>query len=173
LDPRPCLGSGPESERKAAGRRADVVPRPAKPARQTWERSFDRPRSLVTAAVVPRFPPGVASAVRHFNAGRFFEAHEAFEELLDQVEEDSRWELAVALVQVAVAYHKASAGHAGVERMLGLAAAKLASFGDVVAGIDVDALRRRVREDVEILARDGTLRARLESAPPRIVMRRA
>ena len=121
----------------------------------------------MSGASVPRFPPGIAAAVRHFNAGRYFEAHEAFEELLDQVEEDARWDLAVALVQVAVAYHKASAGHPGVERMLGLAAAKLAAFPDVVAGIDVDALRRRVREDVDIFARAG----RLEGAPPRIVMR--
>jgi len=123
----------------------------------------------VSGASVSRFPPGIAGAVRHFNAGRFFEAHEAFEELLDQVEEDVRWELAVALVQVAVAYHKASAGHPGVERMLGLAAAKLAAFPDVVAGIDVDALRRRVREDIDIFARAG----RLEGTPPRIVMRSA
>jgi predicted metal-dependent hydrolase len=120
---------------------------------------------------VPRFPPAIAGAVRHFNAGRFFEAHEGFEELLDRVEEDERWELAVALVQVAVGYHKASAGHAGVERMLGLAAAKLAAFPSIVAGIDVEALRRRVGEDIAILAREGSLCARLDEAPPRIVMR--
>jgi hypothetical protein len=109
--------------------------------------------------------------VRHFNAGRFFEAHEAFEELLEQVESDPRWELAVALVQVAVAYHKASAGHPGVERMLGLGARKLTAFPAVSYGIDVDALRRRIAEDLAILARDGTLHARLADAPPRITMR--
>jgi predicted metal-dependent hydrolase len=125
----------------------------------------------MSTASLPRFPPGIAGAVRHFNAGRFFEAHEALEELLDQVEEDRRWELAVALVQVAVAYHKASAGHAGVERMLGLAASKLAALPNVMAGVDVDALRRRVGEDLEILARGGSMSARLADAPPRLVMR--
>jgi len=35
LDPRPRLGSGPESERVASVDRAEAVPRPAKPARQT------------------------------------------------------------------------------------------------------------------------------------------
>ena len=118
-----------------------------------------------------RFPPGIAAAVRHFNAGRFFEAHEAFEALLDQVESDARWELAVALVQVAVAYHKASGGHPGVERMLGLGAGKLASFPPVAYGIDVEALRRRIADDMAALARDGTLRARLTDDPPRITMR--
>jgi uncharacterized protein len=118
-----------------------------------------------------RFPPGIAVAVRHFNAGRFFEAHEAFEEMLEQVESDARWELTVALVQVAVAYHKASAGHPGVERMLQLADGKLEAFPKLVAGIDVDALRRRLADDRAILARDGSLSARLRDAPPRIVMR--
>jgi uncharacterized protein len=118
-----------------------------------------------------RFPPGIAIAVRHFNAGRFFEAHEAFEELLEQVESDTRWELAVALVQVAVAYHKASAGHPGVERMLGLGGAKLEGFPAVAYGIDVEELRHRIAEDVTILARDGLLGARLKDVPPRITMR--
>lgn len=118
-----------------------------------------------------RFPPAIAPAVRHFNAGRFFEAHEAFEELLDEVESDTRWDLAVALVQVAVAYHKASAGHPGVARMLGLGATKLAAFPAVAHGIDVEALRRRLAEDAAILARDGRLDARLAEAPPRITMR--
>lgn len=118
-----------------------------------------------------RFPPAIAVAVRHFNSGRFFEAHEAFEEMLEQVESDARWELAVALVQVAVAYHKASAGHPGVERMLGLGAEKLDAFPAVSYGIDVDALRRRIADDVAILARDGTLGNRLADTPPRITMR--
>ena len=118
-----------------------------------------------------RFPPGIAVAVRHFNAGRFFEAHEAFEELLEQVESDGRWELAVGLVQVAVAYHKASAGHPGVERMLGLGSQKLSAFPAVIYGIDVDALRRRIAEDSAILTRDGTLGTRLAGTPPRITMR--
>jgi uncharacterized protein len=109
--------------------------------------------------------------VRHFNAGRFFEAHEAFEQLLEQVESDARWELAVALVQVAVAYHKASAGHPGVERMLDLGARKLTDFPAVAYGIDVDALRRRIADDVAILARDGSLDARLAATLPRITMR--
>ena len=37
------------------------------------------------------WPTGFADGVRLFDAGAFFEAHEAFEELLDVVEEDGRW----------------------------------------------------------------------------------
>ena len=108
-----------------------------------------------------RFPPGIAAAVRHFNAGRFFEAHEAFEALLDAVEGDERWDLLVALIQVAVGYHKRSSGHPGAERMLGLGAEKLARFPAVAYGIDLEALRRRVADDLA-----GTPTA----SPPRIEM---
>ena len=111
--------------------------------------------------MAPRFPPGIAAAVRHFNAGRFFEAHEAFEALLDEVEGDERWDVLVALIQVAVGYHKRASGHPGAERMLGLGAGKLARFPAIAYGVDLDALRRRVAEDLAGAAPAG---------PPRIVM---
>jgi hypothetical protein len=119
-----------------------------------------------------RFPPGFALGVRHFNAGRFFEAHESFEELLDHVEGDDRWTLLVALIQVAVGYHKYAAGHPGAERMLRLGAAKLAPFPQAFAGLDVERLRTRVAEDLAILGSSGSLGARLAEAPPRLEMRR-
>jgi predicted metal-dependent hydrolase len=92
-------------------------------------------------------PAPFADGVALFNAGRFFEAHEAFEELLDDVEDDERWDLLVALIQVAVGYHKWTSGHPGAARMLGLGLEKLAAFPDVAWGIDVGALRARVAED--------------------------
>src|SRR2546428_1569302 len=97
--------------------------------------------------VAARFPTGFGAAVRRFNAGRFFEAHEAFEELLDEVEGDDRWDLLVALVQVAVGYHKRASGHPGAERMLRLGGRKLAAFPAVAYGIAVDRLRARVATD--------------------------
>jgi uncharacterized protein len=97
----------------------------------------------VNLSMPARFADGVAL----FNAGRFFEAHEAFEELLDDVEEDERWDLLVALIQVAVGYHKWTSGHPGAARMLGLGLEKLAAFPDVAWGIDVGALGARVAED--------------------------
>ena len=116
-----------------------------------------------------RLPPGFADGVRHFNAGRFFEAHEAFEALLDEVEEDGRWDLLVALVQVAVGYHKCANGFPGAARMLRLGLEKLAPFPAVAWGIEVEALRRRLAEDLDC---EGALATRLEAEPPRLRLRR-
>ena len=114
------------------------------------------------------FPPAFLDAVRLFNSGQFFEAHEAFEELLDDVEADGRWDLLVALIQVAVGYHKLSSGHDGAARMLGLGHEKLAAFPDVAWGVDVGALRARAAEDVGAVAPA----TRLAGDPPRLIMRR-
>jgi len=114
------------------------------------------------------FPDGFVAGIAHFNAGEFFEAHEAFEALLDVVEDDARWELLVALIQVAVGYHKASAGHAGCERMLELGAAKLRAFGATAFGVDVAALRLRIAEDLTAVAGGIAMPSRLAADPPRL-----
>ena len=101
------------------------------------------------------FPARFRDGVRLFNGGRYFEAHEAFEESLDELEADLRWEFAVALVQVAVGYHKWASGHPGAARMLGLGAEKLAAFPPDAWGIDVEALRRRLATDVVAAGHGG------------------
>ena len=117
-----------------------------------------------------RFPPGFGVAVRVFNAGDFFAAHEAFEELLDLAEGNDCWQCLVALIQVAVGYHKCVSGHPGAARMLGLGAAKLAPYPAVFRRLAVDRLRRRVAEDLATLESEGSLASRLGSSPPRIEM---
>jgi predicted metal-dependent hydrolase len=112
-----------------------------------------------------------ATGVSHFNRGEFFEAHEAFEDRLEEVEEDARWEVLLALVQVAVGYHKAQSGHAGAARMLGLGLEKLDLLPAAVWGVDVESLRRRVREDLRAVATGGSLANRLARTPPRIDLR--
>ena len=119
-----------------------------------------------------RFPPRFADGVRCFNAGEFFEAHEVFEDLLDEVEGDERWELLVALIQIAVGYHKCVAGHPGAARMLRLGGVKLARFRAVVSGVAVERLRHRAAEDAALLEAGTGLGARFTEAPPRIVMMR-
>jgi len=104
-------------------------------------------------------------AVRDFNSGRYFEAHEHLEEALEEVEGDQRWELFLALIQVAVGYHKRASGHPGAEKMLGLALEKLSALPDVCAGVRVAELRRRIGSD---LAAPGRLSERLAEDPPRI-----
>jgi len=119
-----------------------------------------------------RFPPRFADGIRHFNAGAFFEAHEAFEDLLDEVEGDLRWDLLVALIQIAVGYHKCVAGHPGAARMLRLGGEKLARFPAVIYGVAVEQLRQRVMEDAALLEA-GPPGTRLSDIRPRIVMRRS
>jgi predicted metal-dependent hydrolase len=123
------------------------------------------------AAPATGMPPGFVEGVRRFNRGDFFAAHEAFEELLDDAEADARWDLLVALVQVAVGYHKAAARHPGAERMLGLGLEKLRAFPDVAWGVAVEALRRRVADDLAHVAAGGALDGRLAASPPRIALR--
>jgi predicted metal-dependent hydrolase len=121
----------------------------------------------------PALPPAFLDGVRLFNARQFFEAHEAFEELLDDVEEDGRWDLLVALIQVAVGYHKLASGYDGAARMLGLGLEKLRPFPPTAWTVDVDALRTRVAEDVAALAAGAdAAEVRLSNDPPRIVVRR-
>jgi len=110
------------------------------------------------------FPAGFYEGVRRFAAGEYFEAHEAFEECLDAVEADDRWDLLVALIQVAVGYHKLASGYPGAERMLGLGHGKLEPFPDVAWGVDVAALRCRVAAD-----RDRPAAALLGGDRPRII----
>ena len=110
----------------------------------------------------PAFPEGFYEGVRRFAAGDYFEAHEAFEECLDAVESDERWDLLVALIQVAVGYHKLASGHAGGERMLALGGEKLEAFPDVAWGVGVGALRRRIAADRAAPA------TALAADPPRI-----
>jgi predicted metal-dependent hydrolase len=114
------------------------------------------------------WPSAFLDAVRLFNGGAYFEAHEAFEGLLDAVEADERWDLILALVQTAVGYHKLVAGHPGGARMLGLGLEKLAPFPAVTAGLDVDALRARVRADRDAAEGGADMGARLRDDPPRL-----
>jgi predicted metal-dependent hydrolase len=112
--------------------------------------------------------PVFATGIERFNRGEFFAAHEAFEEQLDHVEGDDRWELLVALIQVSVGYHKVQSGHAGAARMLGLGLEKLEPFTATAWGIDVGALQARVRDDLARLEIGEALGARLTEMPPRI-----
>jgi uncharacterized protein len=136
-----------------------------------------RPSAAWCATATPgddaRFPPAFLDGVRLFNARQFFEAHEAFEELLDDVEEDGRWDLLVALIQVAVGYHKLASGYHGAARMLGLGLEKLRPFPATAWTVDVEGLRTRVAEDIGALAAGaGAAEARLSTTPPSIAVRR-
>lgn len=108
------------------------------------------------------------AAAREFNAGRFFEAHEVLEEGLDAVPAEI-WELIIGLVQVAVGYHKITQNlWSGARRMLELGVQKLDTFAAHAAGLNVDALRRRARADMEALGRGTFDLGNFSRRPPRL-----
>jgi len=94
---------------------------------------------------------GLLAALREYNAGRFFECHEVLEELLDETAEDE-WNFVLGLIQVAVGYHKLTAGHPGGESMLAKGLGKLAPYPDDHQALDLGRLRRGVEADLARLA---------------------
>ncbi|MBI3767917.1 MAG: DUF309 domain-containing protein [Deltaproteobacteria bacterium] len=112
--------------------------------------------------------PGLQAALREYNAGRFFECHEALEELLDDTAAED-WNFVLGLIQIAVGYHKLTAGHAGGEKLLAMGLKKLAPYADDHCGVDLARLRAGVAVDLERLAaarRDGRP---LAPVPPRLL----
>lgn len=96
------------------------------------------------------YHPALLRAVKAFNSGRYFEAHECLEEALDDVEDDDAvWQMFIGLIQVAVGYHKCRFRYAGGAKLLGMGLAKLAALPAHCGGVRLDSLRRRVRRDVD------------------------
>jgi uncharacterized protein len=91
------------------------------------------------------------AAAREFNAGRYFEAHEVLEDGLENVP-DHLWDLFLGLIQIAVGYHKVTQNlRRGAAAMLGRALEKVERFPPEAAGLNLEALRQRVRADIEQL----------------------
>jgi len=108
---------------------------------------------------------------REFNSRRFFEAHEALEERLDDVDE-SDWELGIGLIQIAVGYHKASQGlWSGALLMLEKGLEKVTRFPPEVATLQLEELRARVRQDAERIRCGDFTSVDLERDPPRFRFR--
>jgi predicted metal-dependent hydrolase len=114
------------------------------------------------------YHPALLGSIKEFNSGRYFEAHEHLEEALEEIEENAdAWELYVGLIQIAVGYHKCASGYPGGEKMLGLGLEKVSSLPDICAGVRLEELRKRVRED---LADSESRQERLRREPPRIML---
>ncbi len=114
------------------------------------------------------YHPALLRSIKDFNSGHYFEAHEHLEESLDEVEGNAdAWELYVGLIQIAVGYHKYASGYPGGEKMLGLGLEKVSPLPDVCAGVRLEELRQRVRED---LGHNDGVQERLRREPPRIML---
>jgi predicted metal-dependent hydrolase len=110
----------------------------------------------------------LVAGAREFNRGRYFEAHEAFEEALDSLP-DNVWDLFVGVIQIAVGYHKATQGlSSGAAGMLERGMEKVAPFPADAAGLDLGGLRERAAADAAAL-RAGTFDLeRFRRHPPRL-----
>ena len=86
----------------------------------------------------------LAEGVALFNSGKFFECHEAFEDVWNTLHGDQRrWMQGV--IQVAVALHHHSSGNlAGAKSLLARADAKLSDAPVEVLGISTPKLRKSV-----------------------------
>jgi uncharacterized protein len=81
--------------------------------------------------------------VEQFNTGRFFEAHETWEEVWLHSPEPEKTFLQ-GIIQVAAAFHHYSRGNTrGARNLLEVGLARLARFPDAHRGIDLAALRNQ------------------------------
>jgi predicted metal-dependent hydrolase len=110
----------------------------------------------------------LVAAAREFNTGRYFEAHEVIEEGLDDVPDDL-WDLCIGLIQIAVGYHKTTQGSwPGAMKMLGLGLEKIEPFAADAGGINLEGLRKRVRDDIAKLRAGGFDCDEAQRDPPRL-----
>lgn len=89
--------------------------------------------------------PKIAEGVRLFNAQKFFEAHEALEEVWLKTQGREKV-LLHGVIQVAAAFHHHSRQNsAGFRSLLEKGLAKLEGFEDTIEGIDLDSLRKQLQ----------------------------
>ena len=111
---------------------------------------------------------GLRAALREYNAGRFFECHEALEELLDDTS-DEDWAFILGLIQIAVGYHKLTERHAGGEKLLVMGIEKLAPYAADHGGLDLATLRAGVAADLARIADARHLGREVMPQPPRLL----
>jgi len=108
-----------------------------------------------------KFERGVAD----FNAGRFFEAHEVWEELwLAAVEPEKTY--LQGLIQVAAAFHHFARGNSrGAQSLLAAGIAKLTGCPENFCGVAIVGLRNEVKLWIEALRPPGECESQ---KPPKI-----
>lgn len=98
------------------------------------------------AGNAPPLPRRFLEGLRLFQAGAFWEAHEAWEDLWREAREPERT-LLKALIQIAAACIHARKGHwRGVQGLLGRVARYLARVPDGTLNLEIPRLRRQVHQ---------------------------
>jgi len=138
-------------ERDAAGRPKNARPRD----------ELGRPLPRGASNAMPEEPPAATPeealerGIEHFNAGRFFQAHEAWEEGWHPAPEPERdfWQ---GLTQVAVGLTHRLRGNAhGSATLLSRGALKLRKYGDVHMGVPAARIAAFAEEAADRVERDG------------------
>lgn len=151
-------------DRDAAGRARNARPRD--------ELGRPLPRN---AGGVPQIEPTgspeelLAQGVEHFNAGRYFQAHECWETAWHPSPEPER-EFWKGITQIAVGFtHRDRGNAAGAIELLRRGSERAAAYGDRFKGLNVGTLVAGANEACEALERgDRTVEApRLELGQPR------
>jgi hypothetical protein len=139
-------------ERDAAGRPKNARPRDA----------LGRPLPRGSTNVMPEEAPAATPeealrrGIEHFNAGRYFQAHEAWEEAWHPAPEPERdfWQ---GITQVAVGLTHRQRGNArGSATLLRRGAKKLKRYGEAHFGVPVARIARYADATADLIERDGT-----------------
>jgi predicted metal-dependent hydrolase len=139
-------------DRDATGRPKNARPRDA--LGRPLPRGAD---NVLTEEELPDDPERLLDiGIEHFNARRFFQAHETWETAWHPSPEDERdfWQ---GLTQVAVGFtHYQRGNPKGSVTLLQRGARKIAGYGDVYKGVRVGALAAGARKAAAAIERAGT-----------------
>jgi predicted metal-dependent hydrolase len=109
-----------------------------------------------------------ARGARLFDAGEFFEAHEAWEGRWRVAPDKAERDFLQGLIQVAAAFHKllVMKSAEGASRLLAKGLAKLDACPTQVQGVDIAAFRERLRACASDLASGRLTRAEIPAMRP-------
>ncbi len=111
------------------------------------------------------YPASYLQGIAHFNAGRYFEAHEAWEDVWMPCRDDAR-HFYQGLIQIAVCLHHFGRGNTRGARKLYFSSTRyLAPYGNWYLGVDLE----RLLEDFRHCLREVT---GSESVAPQVVLDR-
>lgn len=125
---------------------------------------------------LPPFEFHFAEGVEHFNAGKYWEAHESWE-VLWLVSSSEIRQFLQGLIQLAAAYlHMGRSNYSGALRLFDAALGRLDAFPPVFCGVELEAARREAAiargltaDSLEAGARDR--QTDLSPAPPSLSLR--
>jgi predicted metal-dependent hydrolase len=125
---------------------------------------------------LPPFEVHFTEGIEHFNAGRFWEAHESWEVLWLASTSEVR-QFLQGLIQLAAAYlHMGRSNHSGAMRLFDSALGRLQPFPPFYCGLELEAPRLEAAT-ARALAADSLkssapgIECGLQPAPPRLALR--